>query len=207
MFEVVVSGETVESFNQTDYKMHVSLAAGVPVSCITLEITAGSITVFTTIRPAHDSLWGAQAVKTNLAWNNDTAAATDVLGVTVEKITFAPEVIPNFYAPPSPPPLPPPSSSSEEEDNNVGLVIGLTLGGVALLIAVAVLLVSYCGGCVEEKPEAATLRPPLERAAKAKPPSPVVAAVGNSDSTLPTSFSFKLGGPTKGQYGRVNTHF
>lgn len=144
VFGVVVADETVESFNRTDYKMRVSLAAGVPVSCITLRIQAGSVNVTATIRPEYDSAVNASVVKENLlSVLSDNGNASVVLGVTVEEIFAAPDVHTNHYSPPTPPP---PSTPVVEEDS-VGLILGLTLGA-AFLAAIAA--AAFC--CRSKKP-------------------------------------------------------
>ena len=146
MFGIVVAYEAMASFVQADYKLHVSLAAGVPVSCITLQVDPSSGNVTTIIRPEYNSAVTAQDVKTNLtnAWNGDETAASSVLGVSVDKIFAPPDVYLNRYPPSRPPAIPPdmlsppplaPVSSSDK--NDVGLIVGLVLGGAALLAAVA----------------------------------------------------------------------
>ena len=144
VFGVVVAGEAVQSFNRTDYKIRVSLAAGVPLSCIALQIQDGNVT--TTIRLEYDSVITAQDVKTNLdntlAYNNSMASIA--LGVTVEKIFATPAVYTNYYSPP--PPTPPRPDAKED---NLGLILGLTLGTTAFLALVAMGICLFCCGRVK----------------------------------------------------------
>lgn len=146
VFSVVVADETVESFNQTNYKLHVSWAVGVDVSCISLTIQAGSINVNTTIRPEHgESNVTAEQVRTELvnAFNGDKEVASTVLGVKVEKIVADPEVqfVPYVtLGSPRGPPLspPPPSSPTSEEDDDDNMVMWMVVVIVCLVLFVLI---------------------------------------------------------------------
>lgn len=151
MLQEVVFGVVVDDnhqFNQTDYIMRVSVTAGVPVSCISLQFEEMNRNVTTTIRPElHHS---AESVKTALvtAFNIDPSAA---LGVTVVYMFAAPEVHLVHYAPSLPPPSSPPASPVGED--NAVLVVLLVLAGILFLAVVA--CVVFCNYDNKEKATAA----------------------------------------------------
>lgn len=154
VFSVVVADETVESFNQTKFKLHVSWAVGVDVSCISLTIQAGSINVNTTIRPEHgESNVTAEQVKTELvnAFNSDKEVASTVLGVKVERIVADPEVqfVPyvTLGSPRGPPLSPPPPSSPIPEEDNDNTLMWVVFGIIGLVVIVLICFaICFCRG-------------------------------------------------------------
>ena len=164
-FGVVVAGN-VSSFNATSFKMHVSATSGVPASCIELTIqAAGALKVIAIIRPEYNSSVNAVEVKTNLenALNNNKTAASAVLGVEIEEIFTAPKFYVNHYSPPpvSPPPVSPTPKSPPQtpgEEDNVGLILGLSLGGAALLVVITGIVIWNSIDKAQAPPEKEGLR-------------------------------------------------
>jgi hypothetical protein len=120
-FVVSVAGD-ISSFNSTKFEENVAIAAGVSLSCVELNITAASIKVTAIIRPEYNSSVTAEDVQENLeiAFNSSTTTASDVLGVTVEEISTAPEIY-NNDSPPTPPSFPP------DEEGSGWLTVALLL--------------------------------------------------------------------------------
>lgn len=178
VFSVVVADETVESFNQTNYKLHVSWAVGVDVSCISLTIQAGSINVNTTIRPEHsESNVTAEQVKTELvnAFNGHNEVASTVLGVKVERIVADPEVqfVPYVTlglsrGPPLSPPPPPSSPISKDDNDNTVMWVVLVIICSVLFVLIC-FAICMCFRCSRQKDEPADKKPVNKNAAKTTP--------------------------------------
>ena len=117
-FTATVDG-TLETFNQNAYRANLAamLGDGMRQSDITLQLTAGSVTVVATISPP--TLNSAKSTLSTLtaltAASNATAILSTGLGMTVASVappvlTFALKVSPE--APPPPPPTPSPPEPS-----------------------------------------------------------------------------------------------
>ncbi len=155
VFGVTVAG-TSDSFNEYNFKVMVSQIANVSIHCITVEVVhADSLNVTTTIRPTYTSSMNLFDVKDRLepVFQNESKAS-NALGVTVENIFATPDVHWQHYAPPptpaTPPEIPPPVP---DKDDNVGLIIGFSLGGAALLVFIMCVVMWNSIGRAQTSPE------------------------------------------------------
>jgi len=135
--ETGVNNET--AFNQTDYKIQVSLELNESMSSITLQILpvpgTAYVVVTTTIRPEYHA---ATTVKTTIGEILMDYPTQLVFGVQVHSVSSQPVVHIHYYdAPPTSPPHGPPLTPIVEDDNNMGLVLGLTLGCAFIAVVVA----------------------------------------------------------------------
>ena len=152
-----VAGATVEitltaSGSVSDYsdsdtlilqlRSSIATAAGVDESLVTIRVTAASVIITATIFvPAGTT---AAAVKDLLSASLGTAAAASaLLGITVESV---PTMV--STAPSPPPPSPPPSPEAPQESNapssdsiNVGVIVGAIAGGLAFVLLMIVIAV------------------------------------------------------------------
>jgi hypothetical protein len=143
-FTATVSGDQ-SSFDADGYKTRLANATGTNASNIQLEITAGSIVVKATITT--DTYSSATSVESVLGpLQNDTSAASTLLGVTVEAVQ---SVSVGAVASPPPPGSPPSSNTTSppppKKDEDDPLMVSITIGvaGLTVLSAFALSLVLY----------------------------------------------------------------
>ena len=103
-FTAIVSG-SVDSFDQSSYTSHLAAYLSVPPSTITLDVTAASVRVQTTVVLANAER-AAAAASGITALVSSPSAASSALGVGVESVTEPTVSTVVFSGPSQPPPMP-----------------------------------------------------------------------------------------------------
>lgn len=165
-FTITASG-TVDAFIVDEYKASLSTVVNIHISMISVNVAAASVRVSSTIHASSTSAKDAvEAVLQPL--ESDTAAASTLLGVTVESV----DPVTTTLATVSPPPAPAPGPDDDDTNESTGVVI---IVGLAVVVAISVgigmgiLLMPRRANVVDEKmthltgraqPSAGILSPP-----------------------------------------------
>lgn len=146
-FTITASG-TIDAFIVDEYKASLSTAVNIHTSMISVNVTAASVRVSSTI---HASSTSAKDVVVAVLQplESDTAAASTLLGVTVESV----DPVTTTLATVSPPPASPPDPDDDTNENTgVVIIVGLAIvTAISVGVGVGIFLMPRRAKVVDEK--------------------------------------------------------
>ena len=172
------SGSVSDYSDTSSLQQKIATAAGVDKSLVTIRVTAASVRITATI--AVPASMTADKVQTSLSSSLGTIDdASAALGVTVEEVPTV--------ALSSPPVAPPSEVNGSSGGTDSALIIGLVLGGVALLALAGTAAFMYRGSASRARARAtAPAAAPVKPAATALDASlsPVIASTPDAKSAI-----------------------
>jgi len=135
----------VSSFNRNAFQNALATLMSVLPSAITLDISAGSVVVQTTI--TYPSSAAADTAVTTLAAKN-TATLSTALGVNVQAVANVAQTVIIVHASPPPPPPPPPSPSplcvaESATAGNVSMTSAIIFVAIGAIIGAALTMIVW----------------------------------------------------------------